>query len=63
MMSQKLLRLSAVQARTGKSRSDIYIDATFPKPVKIGAGARAAAWVEAEVDAWIAERIADREVA
>jgi predicted DNA-binding transcriptional regulator AlpA len=35
-MSQTLLRLGAVQARTGKSRSDLYADPTFPKPVKIG---------------------------
>jgi prophage regulatory protein len=62
-MSQTLLRLGAVQARTGKSRSDLYADPTFPKPVKIGAGARAVAWVEAEVDTWISERIASREAA
>jgi prophage regulatory protein len=60
-MSKKLLRISDVRDRTGKSRSDIYADKTFPKPVKIGAGARAAGWVQAEVDAWIDARMAERE--
>jgi predicted DNA-binding transcriptional regulator AlpA len=36
---------------------------TFPKSVKLGPQARAIAFVENEVDAWIAERIAEREAA
>ena len=52
----KLLRLHATMELTGKSRSDIYRDPTFPKPIKIGP--RASAWIEDEVNRWIAERIA-----
>ncbi len=55
----RLLRLPEVVKRTGRSRSAIYRDAaegTFPKPVR--ASARAVAWVEGEVEAWIAQRIA-----
>jgi prophage regulatory protein len=54
-----LLRLPAVLARTALSRSAMYALAQrgeFPKPVKVQR--RASAWVEAEVDAWIAQRIA-----
>lgn len=57
----RLLRLAAVKEITGLSRSTIYADTTFPKPVKIGE--RAVAWVEDEVRGWVEARIADREVA
>ena len=59
----RLLRLSEVLARVGLGRSSIYnrIRAeTFPKPVDLGG---AVAWVEAEIDAWIAERIRSRDEA
>jgi len=55
----KLLRISKVISLTGKCRSSIYSDPTFPKPIRIGK--RAAAWVEAEVNDWIANRIAERD--
>jgi prophage regulatory protein len=48
--------------RTGLTCTQVYDgqDAgTFPRSVTIGA--RAVAWVEAEVDAWIAERIKARD--
>jgi predicted DNA-binding transcriptional regulator AlpA len=32
----------------------------FPKPIKIG---KRSVWVEAEIDKWIAERIAERDAA
>ncbi|MCI4567563.1 AlpA family phage regulatory protein [Lysobacter sp. CFH 32150] len=59
-----LERLPKVKARTGLSRSEIYrrISAkppTFPAPVKLGE--RASAWNAAEVDRWIADRIAARD--
>jgi prophage regulatory protein len=60
----KLLRLPETLAKTGLSRSRLYDSraaGTFPKPVKIGP--RAIGFVETEVDAWIAERIAERETA
>ena len=34
---------------------------TFPRPIRLGAAR--SAWVEGEVDAWIAERIAERDTA
>jgi prophage regulatory protein len=53
-----LLRLPVVCERVGYRRSKIYdlVKAgDFPKPVKLGA--RASAWVEDEVNAWIESRI------
>ncbi len=59
-----LLRLPEVISRTGRSRSRIYSDlqtCSFPKPINIGP--RAVAWVESEIDDWIAARVAEREAA
>jgi prophage regulatory protein len=59
-----LLRLPEVISRTGRSRSRIYADVQtgqFPKPINIGP--RAVAWVESEIDAWVEQRIAEREAA
>jgi len=59
MKAQTLLSLATVIARTSKSRSGIYAaikDGTFPKPVTIGA--RRVAFIEAEVDEWIALKVA-----
>lgn len=58
-MASNFLRLPGVKARTGLSRSTIYLritQGTFPKPVSLGS--RAVGWIEAEIDAWLAERIA-----
>ena len=55
----RVLRLPRVQARTGLSRSSIYMrvaDRSFPQPVRLGA--RAIGWIESEVDQWIREQIA-----
>ncbi len=57
-MANAILRLPLVKARTGLSRSTIYLrvaEGTFPKPVSLGA--RAVGWLEAEIDAWLAQRI------
>ena len=57
-----LERLPQVKARTGLSRSEIYrriAMGDFPAPVKLGQ--RASAWSTAEIDAWIAGRIAARD--
>ena len=54
----RFLRLPEVLARTGLSRSTIYVrldQGRFPQPVSLGA--RAVGWIEAEVDEWIRERI------
>jgi prophage regulatory protein len=60
-MTVIFLKRPEIEQRTGLKRSTIYdkIKAgTFPKPVKLGA--RAVAWPEAEVEAWMKERIAHR---
>lgn len=57
----RLIKLPEVESITGKGRSAIYGDPTFPRPVKIGP--RASAWVESEVYAWIETRIAQRKQA
>ncbi len=57
-MTHTILRLLAVKARTGLSRSTIYArvsQGTFPKPVSLGA--RAVGWVEAEVQEWVQRQI------
>lgn len=58
----QLLRLPAVIARTGWSRSSIYRSeaaGTFPKRVKLGE--RASAWVASEIDSFVAQRVANRD--
>jgi len=56
--AQKILRLPEVKARTGLSRSTLYLrvaKGSFPSPVSLGA--RAIGFVESEVDTWISDRI------
>ena len=56
----RFLRLPEVMARTGLSRSTIYVrleQGCFPRPVSLGS--RAVGWVEAEVNEWMRERIAE----
>jgi len=58
MTGQTILRLPDVKARTGLSRSTIYLrisQGTFPAPIALSV--RSVGWIESEVDAWIAERI------
>jgi prophage regulatory protein len=55
------LRLRQVLSRTGLSRSTLYAyvrEGRFPAPVSISE--RCVAWVEAEIDRWISDRIATR---
>lgn len=57
-MRHTILRLPAVKARTGLSRSSIYVrvsKGSFPAPVSLGG--RAVGWVEAEVDDWLTHQI------
>jgi prophage regulatory protein len=57
----RFLRRPAVEAITGLSRSTIYSlmqTGSFPRPARIGD--RAVAWPEAEIEAWIAERLQNR---
>ncbi|AFI88591.1 MULTISPECIES: helix-turn-helix transcriptional regulator [Pectobacterium] len=56
-----LIRLSGVMKKTGLRKSWIYLlmkQGEFPQTVKIGA--RSVAWVESEVNDWIAARISQR---
>jgi len=53
-----ILRLPTVKARTGLSRSTIYLrisEGSLPKPVSLGG--RAVGWIEAEVDDWLNQQI------
>ncbi|OMR89897.1 hypothetical protein AQ732_05445 [Burkholderia pseudomallei] len=55
------LRRKVVEKRTGLSRSSLYAAIAkneFPKPVPIGA--KSVAWIEAEVSAWMREKISQR---
>ena len=57
-MVTTILRLPAVKARTGLSRSSIYLrvtEGTFPKPVRLGR--RAVGWVDAEIQNWLERQI------
>ena len=57
-MATSILRLPAVKARTGLSRSTIYLrvaEGTFPRPVSLGG--RAVGWIEAEIEHWLKKQI------
>ena len=55
----RFIRLPEVRRRTGLSRSTIYRrmgEGRFPRPCHLGE--RIIAWVEADIDRWLAETIA-----
>lgn len=57
-MTHIILRLPTVKARTGLSRSTIYLriaEGSFPKPISLGG--RAVGWIEAEVNDWLKQQI------
>jgi prophage regulatory protein len=57
-----ILRRRQVEARTGLSRSTIYLyiqEGTFPKPINLGT--RAVGWLENEIDKWLMDRIENRD--
>jgi prophage regulatory protein len=59
-----ILRRDVVEARTGLSRSSIYARVAagaFPRQVFLGG--KAVGWIESEVQAWIDQRIAERDSA
>lgn len=61
-MNIKLLRLPEVRQIVRRSTSRIYADMNeglFPRPIRIGS--RAVAWRESDIQAWIDERVADRD--
>jgi prophage regulatory protein len=58
-MSNRVLRLPAVKAKTGLSRSTIYArmaQGTFPAALILGPNT--VGWLEADVEAWIEKQIA-----
>ncbi|WP_047686062.1 MULTISPECIES: AlpA family transcriptional regulator [Xenorhabdus] len=59
-IKESLIRLPEVQRRTGYSKAWIYRligEDKFPKQVKIST--RSVAFLESEVDGWIAQRISE----
>jgi len=57
-MTTVILRLPAIKARTGLSRSTIYLRISkneFPVPISLGG--RAVGWLEEDVENWLAEKI------
>ena len=63
-MQKQLIRLPAVRATVGLSRSEIYrliALGRFPRPIPLGDRARA--WDSDEVQAWVRERIDARKAA
>lgn len=63
-IGNRLLKRPDVELKTGLSRASIYsaIKAgTFPEPISIGVNR--VAWLEAEIDQWIAEKLSARNAA
>ena len=59
-MEYKILRLSDVKAKTGLSRSTIYLRMTEGKfPQQISLGSRAVGWINSEIIDWIEHRISE----
>jgi prophage regulatory protein len=57
-MTHTILRLPAVKAIIGLSRSTIYLrvaEGTFPKPVSLGA--RAVGWLQSDIESWLHQQI------
>ena len=53
-MAQAILRLPAVKAHTGLSRSSIYLRSSqgqFPQSIPLGP--RIVGWLETDIEAWI----------
>jgi prophage regulatory protein len=58
----RFMRLTEVIRDTGLGRSSIYkriAEGVFPKPVPLGG--RTVGWVSDEIEAWILERIEERD--
>lgn len=58
-MSKKFIRLPEVKNKTGLSRSSIYLrmsNGEFPRSISLGS--RAIAWLDADIEHWLDERIA-----
>ena len=63
-MSDTILRLPEVKARTGLSRSTLYAlirEGKFPLQVPLNDNGRAVGFLEREVSAWISQRVTQRD--
>jgi prophage regulatory protein len=59
-----VLRFAEVRQKTGLCRAHVHSLAAqgrFPKPLKLVPGGRASGWLLSEINAWIAERAAERD--
>jgi prophage regulatory protein len=59
--NHRLIRRKEVQTKTGLGASSIYAmmkQGDFPKAITLSE--RRVAWIESEIDQWIAERIANK---
>lgn len=60
---ERFLRLTEVIARTGLSRSAIYLNISDGKfPQNISLSVRSVAWLESEIDTWMQDRINQRSI-
>ncbi len=65
-VAYRLIRIREVMNKTGLSKSSVYdlmAQGLFPQTVRLSDTGRAVAFIEAEVDRWIAARIAARKAA
>ena len=53
--TERFIRLPQVRDITGRSKTQLYDDVTFPRPVKLSH--RESAWLESEVRAWMQARV------
>ena len=59
-MEYKIIRISDVKAKTGLSRSTIYLRMAEGKfPQQISLGSRAVGWINTEVIDWIEHQISE----
>ena len=64
IQTEKFLRIKEVQRFCGLSRSQIYAlvgKGEFPKQIKVSE--KASAWLLSELEEWMSERVASRELA
>ena len=60
--TKRFLRLAEVRDRVGYGRATIYRLMTAGQfPLSYSLGARAVAWLESEIDAWIEDRVKARQ--
>lgn len=51
----RFIRLPEVRSITGRSKTQIYDDPSFPRPIKLSQ--RESAWIEREVREWMQARV------